>query len=148
MHSLRIRDVFGQERSFKLPPRTVLVGRHPGNDLILTQHDVSRRHFGLFWVHDGFQIQDLGSRSGTWVDGDPVTAPTWLSHGNVIRAGHAELTYLSDERMDDPGATNPEHEIDLPTAGVTRLREFRCWAGISRGCLSLGWRMTHGLQQQ
>jgi len=46
--------------------------------------DVSSRHAAIVRKTEGFVLQDLGSRNGTFVNGQRVTADTLLREGDVI----------------------------------------------------------------
>lgn len=49
------------------------VGRAPGNDLVLSQAEVSRDHARLRRAGNALEVRDLGSRNGTWVNGVRVS---------------------------------------------------------------------------
>ncbi|MCA9862219.1 MAG: FHA domain-containing protein [Thermomicrobiales bacterium] len=49
------------------------VGRAPGNDLVISAAEISREHARLRRVGGELEVQDLGSRNGTWVNGTRVT---------------------------------------------------------------------------
>ena len=49
------------------------IGRRSSNDLILTGTDVSREHAEIFDIDGHYAIRDRGSRSGTMVNGSPIT---------------------------------------------------------------------------
>ena len=53
----------------------------------LTDGTVSRAHLRLRWARDAWHLEDLDSRNGTSVDGQPVDDPVVLAHGAVVRAG-------------------------------------------------------------
>jgi hypothetical protein len=72
---------------FSLTRPTIIIGRTAGNDVVVNDPEVSRRHASLTW--DGRQhiIQDLGSANGTFVNGARLTAPQMLQQGDVIGLG-------------------------------------------------------------
>lgn len=72
------------------------IGRRADNDLRLTGADVSRGHAEIVRGNGRYVIRDLGSRYGTFVNGESITERE-LSHGDRIRlgrVGQVELTFL------------------------------------------------------
>ncbi len=66
------------------------LGRHPLSDVRFDAErdlDVSSRHAALVRKPEGFILQDLGSRNGTFVNGQRVTGDTLLRDGDVIGFG-------------------------------------------------------------
>jgi pSer/pThr/pTyr-binding forkhead associated (FHA) protein len=68
---------------------TVLIGRHEDNHVLLFDAEVSEVHAALVWRAGGWYVVDLGSGSGTWVDGQRVDAPTSVRAGNTIQFGNS-----------------------------------------------------------
>ncbi|MFE9674287.1 FHA domain-containing protein [Streptomyces sp. NPDC006259] len=80
-----------------LPSRTVRIGRARDNDLVLDDLVVSRYHAELRALPDGgYEIADLGSHNGTYLDGLPVTAAP-LGPGAIVGIGHSALCLVGDE---------------------------------------------------
>ena len=50
----------------------VILGRSALNDLVLDEPGVSRQHAGIRGDAEGFWIADLGSRNGTFVNGERI----------------------------------------------------------------------------
>jgi hypothetical protein len=75
----------GQRFSSNKP--TIIIGREAGNDVVVSDPQVSRRHASLTWDGRQFIIQDLGSANGTFVNGVRLTAPQVLQPGDVIGLG-------------------------------------------------------------
>ena len=73
--------------------RRILVGRAPSADLRLDDPRVSRLHARIEIRDDGVYVEDLGSRNGTAVDGEPVTEPRQLSVDDEITVGGAALVF-------------------------------------------------------
>ncbi|MGH7519760.1 MAG: trypsin-like peptidase domain-containing protein [Gemmatimonadales bacterium] len=66
------------------------LGRHPLSDVRFDAErdlDVSSRHAAIVRKTEGFVLQDLGSRNGTFVNGKRITGDTLLSDGDVIGFG-------------------------------------------------------------
>lgn len=67
---------------------TVLIGRQlnqPG--ISLFEASVSRHHARLEPVGDGWEVRDLGSSNGTFVNNEAVTQPRSLADGDLLRFG-------------------------------------------------------------
>ncbi len=82
------------ERSWTVPmPKSgeLIIGRGPDAGLRLGNELVSRQHAQLLVVPDGIRLADLGSRHGTIVNGQPLSAPRLLASGDVITVGNALL---------------------------------------------------------
>ncbi|WP_251091968.1 FHA domain-containing protein [Streptomyces sp. Caat 7-52] len=80
-----------------LPARTVRIGRDPDSDLVVDDLVVSRSHAELRTHDDGtYEIADLGSHNGTYLNGRPVTlAP--VGPGDIIGIGHSAFCLVGDE---------------------------------------------------
>lgn len=52
--------------------QTISVGRSTANDIVIVEAELSRHHFRLTQVEEGYAIQDLNSTNGTLVNGEPV----------------------------------------------------------------------------
>jgi len=66
------------------------LGRHPLSDVRFDAErdlDVSSRHAAIVRKTEGFVLQDLGSRNGTFVNGQRITGDTLLKGGDVIGFG-------------------------------------------------------------
>ncbi len=66
------------------------IGKHPDNDLVLSDETVSRRHCEIVRDHGGFLLRDLGSTNGTLLDGAEVRE-AYLRSGAVVTVGKVEL---------------------------------------------------------
>lgn len=65
----------------------VTVGRRPANDVVLSDPRVSRVHAVVRQVADTLVVTDLGSSAGTFVNGERVTGPTAVHHGDALAFG-------------------------------------------------------------
>lgn len=69
------------------------LGRAPGNDLRFDNDSVSGHHAEIYRLPDGtFQICDLDSTNGTWVNGQRVRARV-LNSGDVVELGEVRLHF-------------------------------------------------------
>ena len=87
----RLRGVHeGVVRSFVVGDDLVL-GSAPELDPCLAVRSVSRRHARLRAAADAIEVEDLGSKNGTFVNGRRVHEPQELSAGDVLRAGSVDV---------------------------------------------------------
>ena len=62
----------------------LVLGRGPRCDVVLTGRHISRQHAALERRLDGWWVEDLGSRNGTWCEGERV-ARRRVGHGDVLQ---------------------------------------------------------------
>lgn len=67
------------------------LGRAPSNRITLPDPYVSAHHALLAWRDGHWWLEDLGSRNGTTLNGEPVTRPTVVSTGDLIGVGRVVL---------------------------------------------------------
>ncbi|MEV1055324.1 FHA domain-containing protein [Streptomyces sp. NPDC049887] len=100
-----------------LPTRTVRIGRAADNDIVIDDLIVSRRHAELRAHLDGrYEIVDLGSHNGTYLNGQPVTQ-AGISEGDTVGIGHSTFRLVGDELQEfvDSG----EISLDVQDLAVT-----------------------------
>lgn len=75
---------------FPLDAPTVRIGRAPDgqNEVVIPEPCVSRKHARVDRLEPGrYRVEDLGSRNGTFVNGDRLRAPRELAHGDRLQLG-------------------------------------------------------------
>ncbi|GAA4423273.1 MULTISPECIES: SpoIIE family protein phosphatase [Bremerella] len=91
------------------------LGRHPDCDIVVEVGAVSRYHAKIIKGNDGYQVEDLGSRNGTYVNDEQLSKPHRLTHGDTIRVCDVSFEYKQEGykptpkdtvgiRADGPGA--------------------------------------------
>jgi ABC transport system ATP-binding/permease protein len=81
----------------QLPTKSLRIGRVPDNDVVLPDLDVSRHHAELRRTPaGGYQIVDLGSHNGTYVNGRRVTSAT-LTEQDIVGIGHSTFRLAGSE---------------------------------------------------
>lgn len=83
-----------QGARFLVDQEETTIGRHPEADIFLDDVTVSRRHVRIHRTESGFEVDDLGSLNGTYVNHDRVDRHT-LSSGDEVQVGKFRLTFYS-----------------------------------------------------
>ncbi|MER5915460.1 FHA domain-containing protein [Streptomyces sp. NPDC001982] len=106
-----------------LPERAVRIGRAAGNDLVVDDLIVSRRHAELRAQPDGtYEIVDLGSHNGTFLNGRPVTrAP--VGPGDIVGIGHSAFCLVGDELREYVDTGEVSLDVQDLTVAVDRGRK-------------------------
>jgi DNA-binding winged helix-turn-helix (wHTH) protein len=81
------------EREVELKLGETIVGRAPDATVRIDLFEVSRHHARIVLHPGGATIEDLGSRNGTYLRGERLTAPTELHNGDEVRVGPALLIF-------------------------------------------------------
>lgn len=88
---------------------TATIGRTRENTVCLNFSPLVSRQHAMIRCHNGFQYQliDLGSRNGTFVNDQRVIMPVTLSPGSVIRIADNSLTFQEEvaEESEDTALT-------------------------------------------
>ena len=94
---LKVRDM-----RFPLRLGETLLGRSPYCSIVLNDGLVSRQHAAIRVTREGVQVEDLGSRNGTWVNRQRISGARALSPGDRIDIGGHALEVELDQREDRP----------------------------------------------
>ena len=84
------------------------IGRTASNAIALSDGSVSSSHARVLRSADGFLIEDMGSRNGTFVNSDRVTGKRALLDGDVLRLGKVLLTFNVAVEAKRQSTTTPE----------------------------------------
>jgi pSer/pThr/pTyr-binding forkhead associated (FHA) protein len=79
---------------FQLDKEVVSAGRHPQSDIFLDDVTVSRRHAEFRRSPQGYEVSDVGSLNGTYVNREPIESST-LSNGDEVQIGKFRLVFLT-----------------------------------------------------
>ena len=99
---LKIAGGPNADKEIKVPGPECLIGR--GDDCHLrTQSDaVSRRHCVIRTTENDVTVKDLGSRNGTFVNGEQVAQETVLLDGDHLRVGPLEFQIVLEQTVGRP----------------------------------------------
>jgi DNA-binding winged helix-turn-helix (wHTH) protein len=85
--------VMWETRQIPLNPGDNILGRAPDAAVWIDAPGVSRHHARIRLEGAGATVEDLGSKNGTYLRGELVTAPSALSDGDQIRLGSVVVTF-------------------------------------------------------
>jgi pSer/pThr/pTyr-binding forkhead associated (FHA) protein len=146
---------------FRLDQELLTLGRDPGNDIVINDPQVSRRHARIRRREDLTVIEDVGSTNGTFVNGLRLTGPHTLFNADVISLGDAvKLTYrgvgeaatapLGEHPTVRPASLGHEPEpapapeyaaappdVQIEAEEPVEKRPSRTWLWVGCGCLAL-----------
>jgi pSer/pThr/pTyr-binding forkhead associated (FHA) protein len=81
------------------------LGRSPACSIVVPRSGISRLHAQIEWVDGHFQLRDLGSVNGTYVNGHRLHAPHFLVQHDLIGLGDtaALLTFVDTDATQAAG---------------------------------------------
>ena len=107
--------------------RIITIGREVGNDIVINDSNVSRRHLELIQDAAGcYFVRDLNSTNGTFVNGHRIVGERAIERHDIIRIGNTTLPWISYF------ATASATEVDQPDTEVPRKRKAKTDQGESR----------------
>jgi pSer/pThr/pTyr-binding forkhead associated (FHA) protein len=102
---------------FVLKADVVTAGRHPDSDIFLDDVSVSRRHAEFRRTTGGFEVVDVGSLNGTYVNRETIDSSE-LSGGDEIQIGKFRLVYVTGRDVNEgAGAALDEDSADAAGEG-------------------------------
>jgi hypothetical protein len=101
-------------QTWSLERQSLTIGRNADCDIVLDDRQVSRVHARIAWRNDHYELEDLGSKNGTHLNGRDVIGAVSLHDGDEIQiALRYKLAFV------DAGATAP---LSLETSAEVGLR--------------------------
>jgi pSer/pThr/pTyr-binding forkhead associated (FHA) protein len=106
-----------QGRRWPITAEGVTVGRDETCTIVISDRQISRLHFRVFRKDQLTFIEDLKSKNGTWVNGNPIQREHELQDGDLIQIAFSlQMIYLASE------STMPlQFDGSLPQKGRIRL---------------------------
>lgn len=103
-YQLMMRNGPTPGKAYALAASEVVIGREVGNDIIISDPEVSRRHARLWAEGGNYLIEDFGSTNGTFVNGQRLMGPHLLQAGEMIQLGENVILVFEIIQF-DPDAT-------------------------------------------
>lgn len=115
-------DVTGGQFPIPIDQRVLLIGRRSADDIVLVEESASTAHAVVFEMDGERYVRDLGSRTGTFVNG-VSTHQHKLSPGDLVRIGETDIRYntvsapasieLASDSATGYALEAPQDEIEL-----------------------------------
>lgn len=88
------------------------IGRGSKNDIIIHDNEVSREHVHIVRMSQGYEVHDLDSSNGTFINGQ-IVEDKWLAHAPcIIELGDSITFELQRHHPDSDSETSSEAYID------------------------------------
>ena len=111
----------GTDKTHRLKDGTTLIGRLPTCDLVLNDPSVSRHHASMRVADGRCYVQDVGSRFGTFVNGEQVLATqdaVEIKQGDTLKLG--ELALKLEQNLPETAILTEDHEISEGPGTILR----------------------------
>jgi pSer/pThr/pTyr-binding forkhead associated (FHA) protein len=114
------------------------LGKNPRNDLVIADSSVSTTHAVIRNDNGTYSVSDLGSRNGTYVNGERITEPRQLQHGDVIGLGLTKLTFRLANHSETGAIDVTVMLSDLPGGNAPQplTEESLARAAVAEGLVS------------
>ena len=97
---------------------TYRIGAADDADIVIKQATVSKNHCELRWTEQGWQLRDLDSTNGTFVDGQRQTSPCYVTSKQRITLGRGVLITLPPDPVMKLASDNSIPSVSIASAVV------------------------------
>ncbi len=111
----------GEQRLITSRKPLITIGRLPQNEIHLHDPLVSRRHAEIYRDKTSYWLRDLGSRNGTFLNGESISGPVQLKPGDKVNAGNCLIVFqpptpslLTEKQESVPSSTMSLAKPKLP----------------------------------
>ena len=104
------------KKNYRLSSDPVVIGRHPECSIQIDDGSVSRHHAKVTSVDGAWYLEDLGSRNGTFLNGQSINDQTRLYDGAVIKICDIAFNFYSNDSlagMERPTLEERSYDRDL-----------------------------------
>jgi hypothetical protein len=98
----------GMRSGFPLNKSNTVIGRDVRCDAMINHHSISRRHAEVVRLSEGYLFRDLGSKNGSFVNGQRVQEYL-LQDGDVVAVGDVQLNFEAPRRPQVAELEDAEH---------------------------------------
>lgn len=101
------------DQVFSIVKPKFMLGAHRSSDLILKENNVAKKHCMFLQQKDGVYIEDLGSMSGTWVNGERIVVHGPLRDRDMISVGAVQIIVQGFEVSLSPTVHCPVNNLNV-----------------------------------
>ncbi len=87
---------------FSINKKEMVIGRDPKCEIYISVQNISRAHAKIVQCGEGFQIEDLDSRNGTFVNDQRVAIQDLIDGDRIVLGGYMLSFHLSETSIDTP----------------------------------------------
>jgi sigma-B regulation protein RsbU (phosphoserine phosphatase) len=109
----------------KVSGESLVIGRSSRTDLVISDRSLSREHARIFKAADGWFLEDLGSRNGTFINGERVRHIHAVSPGDVIALGGSTVRIKEVDGISDSDTYPSKSENALYKNAAAVLEDSR-----------------------
>ena len=113
MFTVVIIEKGGKKKRVQIAEDAAIIGREPGNDIVLAVGNVSKRHCRVTFLDGKFTVEDVGSTNGTYVNGRRIPGPTLVGAKDKVYVG--EFIIMLDAGVDSGEVDEPSDAANLPS---------------------------------
>ena len=110
----------------------LIIGRDDSCTVVIQNRQVSRYHARFISLPEGIQVEDLGSKNGTHINGQQILEPVMLQDGDIIQIAFAQqFIFMSADAtilLDKPGEGLQE-SVEIQRQLRLEKRSRRVWIG-------------------
>lgn len=131
MAFLTIADAGPDAERFALNGENTVFGRHPDCDVVVDVGAVSRHHAQVVRKGEGYWVEDLKSRNGTFLNGQLVNGQQQLQPGDRIRICDVEFEFRDGENLSTLMAPDSTWQFGGSSFGVVMVDEPKSDTGAA-----------------
>ncbi|MBL8231533.1 MAG: SpoIIE family protein phosphatase [Bryobacterales bacterium] len=121
---LQVRSVSGELRQVVLD-KTVRLGRDSSCELFCPEDiGLSRQHLAIEGSGETWSIRDLGSKNGTYVNGERIAGSRRLKTGDSIHASRTQIVVGTEEKPKDHVLFDPSPSTNVGGTVVVQLKDL------------------------
>jgi pSer/pThr/pTyr-binding forkhead associated (FHA) protein len=111
-------------KSFDLIKDKNIVGRDPESEIVIDDIEISRNHLVITREGETFQIEDLNSTNGTFLNGKKLKKLTFIKNGDLISLGENHVLEFVVEKIDkvpEPSKLDQEEPLEEVTQDEEKI---------------------------